>query len=84
MSGGCTRAEPGCVERDKRMFEGFKRRRLDPLAVRFGRIMSDPAMRERCLALKVGDSTTADIADGLKVAVTRLKGGELAIWCLHD
>jgi hypothetical protein len=79
MSG--TRAERRCVERDRRMAEGFKRRRLDPLAVRFGRVMSDPAMRERCLALKVGGSTAAEIADG--VVVTRLKGGELAIW-LHD
>jgi hypothetical protein len=49
--------------------------------------MSDPAMRERCLALKYGESTTADIAEGLQVMVTRLEGDELGchfvdvIWC---
>jgi hypothetical protein len=41
--------------------------------------MSDPAMREQCKALQVGDSTTADVAQGLKVVVTRLEGGELEI-----
>jgi hypothetical protein len=61
------------------MAEGLKRRRSDPLAVKFGRVMSDPAMRERCKALKVGDSTTADVTQGFKVVVTRLEGGELEI-----
>jgi hypothetical protein len=54
---------------------------------KFGRVMSDPAMRERCLALKYGESATADIAEGLQVMVTRLEGDELGchfvnvIWC---
>jgi hypothetical protein len=47
--------------------------------VKFGRVMSDPAMREQCKALKVGDSTTADVTQGFKVVVTRLEGGELEI-----
>ena len=46
------------------MAEGLRRGRSDPLAVKFGRVMSDPAMRERCLALKFGESTTAYIAAG--------------------
>jgi hypothetical protein len=58
------------------MAEGLRRGRSDPLAVKFGRIMSDPAMRERCKALKVGDSTAADVTQGFKVVVTRLEGGE--------
>jgi hypothetical protein len=61
------------------MAEGLRRGRSDPLAVKFGRVMSDPAMRERCKALKVGDSTTADVTQGFKVVVTRLEGGELEI-----
>ena len=76
MSGGCTRAERRPAERQKRMAEVLTRRRFDPLAVNFGRVMSDPAVRERCLGLKVGDSTTADIAEGFNVVVTRLEGGE--------
>jgi hypothetical protein len=61
------------------MTEGFRRRRSDPLAAKFGRVMSDPAVRERCVALKVGDSTTADITEGFKVIVTRLEGSEFSI-----
>ena len=61
------------------MHEGLRRGRSDPLAVKFGRVMSDPAMREQCNALKVGDSTTADVTQGFKVVVTRLEGGELEI-----
>jgi hypothetical protein len=76
------------VEGEKRMDEGFSRRRPDPLAVKFGHVMSDPALRERCVSLpptrrcaslKVGDSTTADIAEGFKVIVTRLEGGKLEV-----
>jgi len=52
-------------------------RTSDPLARKFGRVMSDPAMRERCSALKYGESTTADIAEGLQLMVTRLQGDEL-------
>jgi len=52
-------------------------RTSDPLAVKFGRVMSDPAMRERCLVLKFGEGTTADIAEGLQVRVTRLEGADL-------
>jgi hypothetical protein len=63
----------------KSMAEGFRRRRSDPLAVKFGRVMSDPALRERCVSLRVGDSTTADIAEGFKVIVTRLEDGELTV-----
>jgi hypothetical protein len=67
------------------MGEGFRRRGSDPLAVEFGRVMSDPAMRARCAALKVGDSATADVTGGFKVVVTRLEGGELAIEeCIAD
>jgi hypothetical protein len=55
----------------------FQFRTSDPLAVKFGRVMSDPAMRERCLVLKFGEGTTADIAEGLQVRVTRLKGADL-------
>jgi hypothetical protein len=51
------------------MAEGLRRGRSDPLAMKFGRVMSDPAMRERCKALKVGDSTTADVTQGFKVVV---------------
>ena len=61
------------------MAEGLRRGKSDPLAVKFGRVMSDPAMREQCKALKVGDSATADLAQGFKVVVTRLEGGELEI-----
>jgi hypothetical protein len=61
------------------MAEGLSSGRSDPLAVKFGRVMSDPAMRERCKALKVGDSATADVTQGFKVVVTRLEGGELEI-----
>jgi len=75
MSGGWARAERRRAERQKRMVEVLMRRRFDPLAVNFGRVMSDPA----CLGLKVGDSTTADITEEFKVVVTRLEGGELAI-----
>ena len=57
----------------------LKFRTLDPLAVKFGRVMSDPAMRSRCAAMKVGDRPTADVTEGFKVVVTRLEGGELAI-----
>jgi hypothetical protein len=39
--------------------------------------MSDPAMRELCLALKFGESTTAHIAEGFMVTITRLEGDEL-------
>ena len=79
MSGGWARAERRRAERQKRMVEVLMRRRFDPLALNFGRVMSDPAVRERCLGLKVGDSTTADITEEFKVVVTRLEGGELAI-----
>jgi hypothetical protein len=41
--------------------------------------MSDPVVRERCVALKFGDSTTAGITEGFKIIVTRLEGGELSI-----
>jgi len=41
--------------------------------------MSDPGMRERCLAMKIGDTTTADITKAFKFMVTRLEGGKLAI-----
>jgi hypothetical protein len=61
------------------MAEVLMRRNFDPLAVNFGRAMSEPTVRERCVGLKVGDSTTADIAEGFNVVVTRLEGGELAI-----
>jgi hypothetical protein len=61
------------------MAEDFRRRRSDPLALKIGRIMSDPAVRARCVGLKIGDSTTADVTEGFKVIVTRLEGGELAI-----
>ena len=54
----------------------FRRRESDPLAAKSGRVMSDPAMRERCLALKFGESTTAYIAEGFKVTVTRLERDE--------
>jgi hypothetical protein len=49
--------------------------------VKFGRVMSDAALRKRCVSLKVGDSTAADIAEGFKVIVTRLglEGGELEV-----
>jgi hypothetical protein len=47
-------------------------RTSDPLAVKFGRVMSDPATRERCLVLKFEESTTADIGGGLQV--TRFEG----------
>jgi hypothetical protein len=33
-------------------------------------------MRERCLALKFGESTTAYIAEGFKVTIARLEGDE--------
>ena len=79
MSGGCTRAERRRAERQKRMAEVLMRRKFDLLAVNFGRAMSEPAMRERCVGLKAGDSTTADIAEGFNIVVTRLEGGELAI-----
>ena len=62
---GCNRAGPMWL------------RTSDPLATKFGRVMSDPAVRERCLALKYGESTTADIAEGLQLMVTRLQGDEL-------
>ena len=62
---GCNRAGPMWL------------RTSDPLARKFGRVMSDPAVRERCLALKYGESTTADIAEGLQLLVTRLQGHEL-------
>lgn len=78
MSAGCTR-DRRHVSVEKRMDEGFSRRRSDPLAVKFGRVMSDPALRKRCVSLKVGDSTAADIAEGFKVIVTRLEGGELEV-----
>jgi hypothetical protein len=79
MNGGCTRAERRRADRQMRMAEGLGRRRSDPLAVKFGRVMSDPAMRERCLALNVGESATANITERFKVVVTRLEGGELEI-----
>jgi len=79
MSGGCARAERRRAERQKRMAEVLMRRKFDPLAVNFGRAMSEPAVRERCVGLKAGDSTTADIAEGFNIVVTRLEGGELAI-----
>jgi hypothetical protein len=41
--------------------------------------MSDPALRERCVSLRVGDSSTVDIAEGFKVIVTRLEDGELTV-----
>jgi len=37
--------------------------------------MSDPGMRERCLAMKIGDTTTAEITWAFKFMVTRLEGG---------
>jgi hypothetical protein len=61
------------------MVEGLKHRRSDPVGLQFGRVMSDPAMRERCLALKVGQSITADIGEGFEVMVSRLEGGEVTI-----
>ena len=79
MNAGCTRPERRRAERQLRMAEGLRRRRSDPLALKLGRVMSDPGMRERCLAMKVGDTTTADITGGFKVMATRLEGGKLAI-----
>ena len=52
-------------------------RTSDPLAVKFGRVMSDPAMRDRCSVLKFGEGTTADIAEGLQIRVIRLEGPDL-------
>jgi hypothetical protein len=78
MSVGCARAERR-YGGEEEMVENFRHRRSDPLAVKIGRVMSDPAMRARCVGLKIGDSTTADITEGFKVIVTRLEGGELAI-----
>ena len=66
-------------ELGKSKAEAFRRRRSDPLAVKFGRVMSDPALRERCVSLRVGDSSTVDIAEGFKVIVTRLEDGELTV-----
>ena len=54
----------------------FRRRESDPLAAKIGRVMPAPAMRERCLALKFSESTTAYIAEGFKVTVTRLERDE--------
>jgi hypothetical protein len=39
--------------------------------------MSDPALRERRVSLRVGDSSTVDIAEGF--IVTRLEDGELTV-----
>jgi hypothetical protein len=65
------------TEHQAKMAKNFRRRGSDPLATKIGRVMSDPAMRELCLALKFGESTTAHIAEGFKVTITRLEGDEL-------
>jgi hypothetical protein len=79
MKAGHNSTERRRAERPARMIEGLTHRRSDPLGMTFGRVMSDPATRRRCLALKVGESITANIGEGFEVMVTRLESGELAI-----
>ena len=50
---------------DKQARRHALRRRSDPLAAKSGRVMSEPAMREPCLALKIGESHRGRYRRGL-------------------